>query len=218
MSKLFHSRSVTLSPLKRLWAFTLIELLVVVAIIALLAGLSFPAAMKALEATKKAKALALMQRVKVGLTSYKAEYDVWPPALNAYTNANGDIFISTNSWGPLVCSLAGYTNDPTGYVTNGTVNNSRVIKYLDFPSDCLSANTSAPFNNGCTDFSQVQNLIDPWMHPYQMLLDGNYDNQLVGVPDITSTNSSATVNLQGDIAIWSQANVTTPNQYVVTWK
>lgn len=208
------------SSKKRPTAFTLIELLVVMAIIALLSALAYPAILSALDNVKKAQAAAIVNKLKIGLAAYKTEYGTWPQSLMAYTNANGDIAITNNQWGAVVCTLSGYTNDPAGFVTNGTTNNSRVIAYVDFQPANLSASTTAPYAKNCTNYAAVQNLIDPWQHPFQMILDGNYDNQVIGVPDITSTNpSAATVSVMADIAVWSTAKTgSTPNQYIASWK
>jgi len=60
-------------------AFTLIELLVVISIIAVLAGLSFPA-MKMLKAKQqKSVARGELEIIQTALENYKAKYGVYPP-------------------------------------------------------------------------------------------------------------------------------------------
>ncbi|MGA0334382.1 MAG: type II secretion system protein, partial [Kiritimatiellia bacterium] len=57
------------------FGFTLIEMLVVIAIIALLAGLLFPAVSSALNTAKKAKAQTAAQNIETAVMVYSNEYN-----------------------------------------------------------------------------------------------------------------------------------------------
>ncbi|NJK92863.1 MAG: type II secretion system protein [Blastochloris sp.] len=84
----------TMTPCRRRRGFTLIELLVVITIIALLAGLAFPAISAALTAAKKAEASTMINQLRVALTAYQTEYGNWPLALQG---ANDVAIDSSNS-------------------------------------------------------------------------------------------------------------------------
>lgn len=67
--------------------FTLIELLVVITIIAILAGLSFAGVNGALKSARKAEVRAMATQIKGALSTYYADYGVWPAGVTR-TDAN----------------------------------------------------------------------------------------------------------------------------------
>lgn len=72
--------------------FTLIELLTVVVIIAILAGLLFPAIKAAIAQAKAARARTMVQHIGAAFRSYFTEYSMWPTG-----SANNVVFdLTTN--------------------------------------------------------------------------------------------------------------------------
>jgi len=94
--------------------FTLIELLLVIAIIAILAGLIFPAGQSAINAAKKTTAKNQAVQIATAITAYETEYGRLPSnsgttvgpnlvailcsANDAVNNPRGLIFLEANTW------------------------------------------------------------------------------------------------------------------------
>jgi prepilin-type N-terminal cleavage/methylation domain-containing protein len=96
-------------------AFTLIELLVVIAIIAILAGLSLAVMGGVQQTTRKTEVRAMAHQIKAALSSYYAEYGIYPT--NVRTDENFHRMI-------------------TGAATN---QNRRGINFLSVPNKFLNA-------------------------------------------------------------------------------
>lgn len=140
---------------KRCSGFTLVELLVVISIIAILAGLAFPAIGGAMDAAKRAQAAAFISQIKVALTAYNTEYSTWPS-----TNAGSGELSPEDAY--LVLSGKDGRSD--------TCKNSREIKFMEFQKKDLNKPTSA------TKFW------DPWKQDYEIRVDSDYDNLIPSVP------------------------------------
>lgn len=201
-------------------AFTLIELLVVITIVGILMSLATPSVISALNSAKRASAFTMMTKINTGLEQYRNDYNSWPPAVTNFTDANGDIVIGFDAgkdkWGELYRSISGYTNSSSGYIVSGTTNNKRLSVQTEIESKYLSASTAEPYLADAAP-ADVMNIIDPWLHPYRMVLDGNYDRRL-SVPDINST-AVTNVTISKSIAIWSLGYTTNnPKKYIADWK
>lgn len=96
------------STLRKRSAFTLVELLVVMAIVAILAGLGFAGITGALKSGRKAEVRAMANQIKLAVTSYYAEYGIYP------TNQRTDTAFLT-------------------MMTGGTNGNRRGIRFLEVP-------------------------------------------------------------------------------------
>lgn len=164
--------------MKRNSGFTLIELLVVITIIGILAGLAFPAITGALEAAKKAEANAMINQLKIAMTSYQTEYGVWPsPATEDASGFNA---------GALFKMLQG-NDEPAG-------DNPRQIVFMEFSKKVMREGPASYTNKTPpADPSDATTFVDPWHQEYKMTVDADYNNQL-DVP-------GGTIN--ASIAIWS---------------
>jgi prepilin-type N-terminal cleavage/methylation domain-containing protein len=93
-------------------AFTLIELLVVISIIAILASLAFPAVNGAIKSARKGEVRSMANQIKGAVSTYYAEYGVFPT--NSESFATAGQFIGTI----------------TGLSTN---NNRRMVRFMEVP-------------------------------------------------------------------------------------
>jgi len=131
-------------------AFTLIELLVVISIIAILAGLLFPAVQGALEAAKKTQAKNDATNIANAVTAYMGEYGKLP-------EAGSDSGSQDNS--AIMDVLVG---------TDAT-SNPRKITFLEIPNAKNGKNGRV---NG------TGNYFDPWGQAYWIAVDTDYDDQI----------------------------------------
>lgn len=122
--------------MSRCVAFTLIELLVVMGIIAVLAGLLFPAFSVAREMAKKARAKSDVKQIEIALKAILSDYRTWDAA---------------NLPGGTTSDDTKMTSDMIKYFAGVHDNNTRKILYME-------CNTSATNTDG--------SFIDPWSHEY----------------------------------------------------
>jgi prepilin-type N-terminal cleavage/methylation domain-containing protein len=176
-------------------AFTLIELLVVISIIALLAGLAFPAFQGALDTAKRAQASTMCNQLATAVTMFNTEYGVWPVG-----SATADVTRNSQSdWATLDYCLNGNRGIYSG--TQGAVNtlsNSRFIQFMSFNKKDLVTTSSdaiqSPVTKAGTSASTDR--------LYRIAMDGDYDG-CVGAADITSSGTSETTTTYSiGVAVW----------------
>lgn len=187
-------------------AFTLIELLVVISIIAVLAGLAFPALQGALDTAKKAQASTMCNQLATAVTMYNTEYGVWPSKSNpssdtscTYANTDGD-------WTALVKCLNGNNSVANpGTATDGSPSNSRFIQFMSFNKKDMKG-----YPNNTTDvlYSPVTKAQkSPQQRYYYLICDGDYDG-VIKVPDLASTSSKAVndATIAQGVAAWANGD------------
>jgi prepilin-type N-terminal cleavage/methylation domain-containing protein len=136
--------------------FTLIEMLVVIAIIAILAGLLFPAINRALETAKRNQAAADVRSIAGAITMFYNEYGYFPIPLNrtGLPDDDGGNFVSAEESKRIIQVLIAERNLPSEWNVN-----TRQKVYLSMP-------------NAKSDGE----LLDPWGRQYLIKLDTNLDN------------------------------------------
>jgi prepilin-type N-terminal cleavage/methylation domain-containing protein len=178
-------------------AFTLIELLVVIAIIAILIGLLFPAFRAVQDQAKRTQAKNDLTQIVNAVNAYYTDYGKYP--LPAGTTSD---FI----FGP-----AGNSNPPSNAelfytlraVNAGTMNannaaNPRIIVFISPPyvkSDTVGARRSGVSQTGGSYY-------DPWGTPYDVEIDGGYNNSISPNPYTADTGAGPGTLAFGVIA-WS---------------
>jgi prepilin-type N-terminal cleavage/methylation domain-containing protein len=163
--------------------FTLIELLVVIAIIAVLAGVGFSAGGSAIQKAKKTTCLAAAVSIESAVNNFYTEYGSMPSA------GTGDTTVKTDGSGiNLLKTLLGMD----------TVLNPRSIKFLSAKEGKANKNGLIYDASG----NNITGMYDPWGGPYNVILDLDYDEKLVGVKPKGTGSAAATLNGRR-VAVWS---------------
>ena len=140
-------------------AFTLIELLVVISIIAVLAGLAFPAVNGAIESAKKAKAKNDVAQIVGAIKAYQTEYGKLP-------NVDGKTKFEDN-------------NSPLFNVLRGTANEGSQLQMNPRKIAFIEIRIGKGGKDGlATEGSSVGSFVDPWGTPYKIWLDDDYNNEV----------------------------------------
>ena len=161
------------SPSRSTRAFTLIELLVVIAIIAILIGLLFPAFNAVQKQAKQTQAKNDLTQIVNAVNAFYTDYGKYP--------------LPTGTTGDFIYGPGGNSNPPSNAellytlrgVNAGTMNlnnaaNPRIIVFISPPyvKNDTAGNRRSGVSN--TDGSYY----DPWGTPYDVKIDGNYDNSM----------------------------------------
>jgi prepilin-type N-terminal cleavage/methylation domain-containing protein len=167
-------------------AFTLLELLVVIAVIAVLAGLLFPAVQSVLERAKKVQAKNDLTQIVTAVNAFYTEYGRYP------TNATSD---AAAAYGPgnqsTNNSLLNELRAQDSYSLN-----TRQIVFIS-PANVKDDNNPRSGINGANG-----GYYDPWGSEYSIALDADYDNQIASNPYGSNNGAGPSPIRQGVIA-WS---------------
>ncbi len=159
--------------------FTLIELLVVITIIAILAGLAFPALTGAMRAAKRGQARTDCTNLVIAVKNYYNEYGKYP-----VTSAGADI-----TWGP---DNTDNNELMTVLMAESPTLNRKNITFIEPPL------AEAEGRHGVLDGggTNIGDFYDPWGTPYFIRVDSDYDSE------IESPKDSSQVLFMG-VAAWS---------------
>jgi prepilin-type N-terminal cleavage/methylation domain-containing protein len=186
--------------------FTLIELLVVISIIAVLAGLAFPAVNGALESARKAKAKNDVTQIVAAIKSYQAEYGRLPTYGNATTfEDNNDDLMN------ILRSIKDLNGEQLAL-------NPRKIAFIEVRPGKGNKDGIGTGSSGAGVF------YDPWGKPYRIILDGNYDNNIdnpystnAGFPEIGASAIAISPGRDG-VGMSGDKNATTARDDVISWQ
>jgi prepilin-type N-terminal cleavage/methylation domain-containing protein len=175
-------------PSRRPAGFTLVELLVVIAIIAVLAGAGFAAGNAAIQKAKKATTLSTCTAIETAVNNFYSDYGALPKdAMTADTNLN------TKDDKPFLRTLLGLEG------TAPTALNTRAVKYLSVKEGKAKGSGGTNgliYTTGGT--SDIVGLFDSWGGPFQVVLDGDWDEKIV----VTTAAGQKTLNGRR-VAVWS---------------
>jgi prepilin-type N-terminal cleavage/methylation domain-containing protein len=179
-------------------AFTLIELLVVIAIIAILIGLLFPAFRAVQDQAKRTQAKNDLTQIVNAVNAYYTDYGKYP--------------LPSGTTGDFIFGPGGNSNPPANSeliytlraVNAGTMNlnnaaNPRVIVFISPPyvkddTSAVTRRSGVSPTNG--------NYYDPWGMPYDVEIDGGYNNAIDPNPYTANTGAGPSPLNLGVIA-WS---------------
>lgn len=195
-------------------AFTLIELLVVIAIIAILIGLLFPAFRAVQDQARRTQAKNDLTQIVNAVNAYYTDYGKYPIAA---LGADVTFSASNNTLFDVLRNLTG-TNP-------GNTSNPRGIVFVQPPQakDQNNPKSGVKASTGVW--------YDPWGSPYNVAIDGNYNN-IVRAPNytdlastyVTATDGSGDVGVATGIISWSigsdgqQATVYKGSDDVISWQ
>jgi type II secretory pathway pseudopilin PulG len=174
-------------------AFTLIELLVVIAIIIILAGLLFPAFRGVQNQAKRTQAKNDLTQIVTAVNAFYTEYGKYPLVAADMTygppaSPNDDLFYS----------LRAVASGANALVNGVPAINPRSIVFISPPD---VKNPSQP-KSGIGTTSSTGQYFDPWGTPYNVEIDGNYDNQITN-PYSDIDGSAGATPLRSGVIGWS---------------
>jgi prepilin-type N-terminal cleavage/methylation domain-containing protein len=192
-------------------AFTLIELLVVIAIIAILVGLLFPAFKAVQNQARSTQTKNDLTQIVNAVNAFYTDYGKYP------------LVTADTTYGP-----SGTANNALLNVLRGTdtTNNPRQIVFISPPYVKTAANPRSGIATQATNINgisvAVNDYVDPWGTPYNVRIDGNYDNQLTN--PYTANTGAGPATLSNGVIAWSlgpdqiQGTTFTASDDVPSWQ
>jgi len=166
-------------------AFTLLELLVVISIIVVLIGLLLPAFRGVQDQAKKVEAKNDLIQIVTAVNAYCVEYGRYP------------LVVAETIYGPVGTPNSLLFNELRA--TNAT-ENARQVVFITPPDVRDQLHPSSGIGTIGPSTGQYY---DPWGTPYNIEIDGDYDNQ-ISINPYSDTNGSAGVApLRVPVIAWS---------------
>ena len=193
------------SPNEHKRAFTLIELLVVTAIIAILIGLLFPAFKAVQNQARQTQAKNDLTQIVNAVNAFYTDYGKYPIATSGADviygpggTANNALFKELQG-----CPTSGAV--PPTCSGNSTLNTRQIV----FISPPAVKNPASPRSGIATQAATVNcspaavgDYVDSWGTPYNVEIDGNYDNQITTNP-YGNNNGAGPQPLTIGVIAWS---------------
>jgi prepilin-type N-terminal cleavage/methylation domain-containing protein len=180
-----HNRDAMQKSPGRSSAFTLIELLVVIAIIAILIGLLFPAFKAVQNQAKQTQAKNDLTQIVNAVNAFYTDYGKYPIATPGVDMIYGPSGTANNA---LFNELQGCPTTgawPPTCSANSTLNTRQIV----FISPPAVKNPTNPRSGIATQAATVNcspvaigEFVDPWGTPYNVKIDGDYNNQITTNP------------------------------------
>jgi prepilin-type N-terminal cleavage/methylation domain-containing protein len=171
-------------------AFTLIELLVVIAIIAILVGLLFPAFKAVQNQARNTQAKNDLTQIVNAVNAFYTDYGKYP------------LVTADTTYGP-----GGTANNLLVSALRGTdaTNNPRQVVFISPPFVKTPSNPRSGIATQATNINGIavvaNDLVDPWGTPYNLKIDGTYDNQLTNPYTLDTGAGPATLTF--GVIVWS---------------
>ena len=185
-------------------AFTLIELLVVIAIIAILVGLLFPAFKAVQNQARQTQAKNDLSQIVNAVNAFYTDYGKYPISTTSDTTfgpggaANNALFNelqgcpTTGAWPP-TCSA------------NSTLNTRQIVfmspPAVKSPTNPRSGIATQAVTINCFPVA-IGEFVDPWGTPYNVKIDGDYNNQITTNP-YGNNNGAGPQPLTIGVIAWS---------------
>jgi type II secretory pathway pseudopilin PulG len=178
--------------------FTLIELFVVIIMIAILAGLLFPAFLGVQNQAKRAQAKNDLTQIVNAVNGYYTEYGKYPLTSGADVTFNGTAagIVSGSSNAALIDILRNNTTGPNSATVTSW--NLRAIVFIQ-PPDSKASNPGKAGIDPVATSPTYDVWFDPWGSAYNVTIDGAYSNSIANP---YSTNAGA-ATLQIGVIAWS---------------
>ena len=138
------------------------ELLVVIAMIAILIGIGYPSFISALEQARKTQAKNEGQQIVTAVNSFYTDYGQYPlvtadaTITGTSTPSNADLFYTLRA--------------VSGGLNASNAVNTRAIVFIQPPISKSGTKGGVNLTTGMW--------YDPWGSPYNVMIDGTYNNQL----------------------------------------
>jgi prepilin-type N-terminal cleavage/methylation domain-containing protein len=185
--------------------FTLIELLVVIAIIGILVGLLLPAFKAVQNQARQVQAKNDLTQIVNAVNAFYTEYGKYPTGTTSDviygpggTAANNALFNELQG-----CPTTGVF--PPTCSANSTLNTRQIV----FISPPAVKNRTNPRSGIATQAATINcfsvaigDFVDPWGTPYNVEIDGNYDNQITTNP-YGNNNGAGPQPLTIGVIAWS---------------
>jgi prepilin-type N-terminal cleavage/methylation domain-containing protein len=176
----------------RAGGFTLIELLIVIAIIAILIGLLFPAFKGVQDQAKRTQAKNDLTQIVTAVNAFYTEYGQYP------------LVTADTTYGP-----GGTANNALFNVLRAidTTTDPRQIVFISPPSVKTPSNPRSGIALQATTINGISvaigDFVDPWGTPYNVRIDGNYDNSVANPYGAQTVGGAGSDPIQAGVVAWS---------------